>query len=65
MLLAAEALFTQSGPMAAWVVLFFLGNTIYFRHFEEPRLAARFGDDYQQYCRHVGRWLPRLTPWKP
>ena len=28
--------------------------------FEEPQLRAEFGSEYEQYCAHVGRWLPRL-----
>jgi protein-S-isoprenylcysteine O-methyltransferase Ste14 len=26
---------------------------------EEPRLRARFGDTYVEYCRRVPRWIPR------
>ena len=26
---------------------------------EEPSLHARFGPEYQAYCRRVGRWFPR------
>jgi protein-S-isoprenylcysteine O-methyltransferase Ste14 len=32
--------------------------------FEEPMMVERFGEDYQEYCRHVGRIMPRLSPWK-
>lgn len=31
--------------------------------YEEPTLRGMFGDDYVEYCRHVRRWIPRLTPW--
>jgi protein-S-isoprenylcysteine O-methyltransferase Ste14 len=31
--------------------------------YEEPWLARQFGGEWQQYRSHVGRWLPRLTPW--
>src|SRR5581483_9033615 len=31
--------------------------------YEEPTLRRMFGADYEAYCRHVGRWIPRLTPW--
>lgn len=31
--------------------------------FEEPDLAARFGEGYRAYQRAVPRWLPRLRPW--
>jgi len=30
---------------------------------EEPGLRKTFGSDYAEYCRHVRRWIPRLTPW--
>jgi protein-S-isoprenylcysteine O-methyltransferase Ste14 len=28
---------------------------------EEPTLRQSFGADYESYCAHVPRWLPRLT----
>jgi protein-S-isoprenylcysteine O-methyltransferase Ste14 len=31
--------------------------------YEEPTLRKKFGTDYEQYCRNVRRWWPRLTPW--
>lgn len=30
---------------------------------EESMLADRFGGDYEEYCRHVPRLVPRLRPW--
>ena len=42
--------------LAAAVQLF-----IVFR--EEPVLRRLFGADYEEYARHVRRWIPRLTPW--
>ena len=30
---------------------------------EEPALRRTFGADYDEYCRNVRRWIPRLTPW--
>jgi protein-S-isoprenylcysteine O-methyltransferase Ste14 len=44
----------MSGPVSAYVLLR-----------EEPRLAARFGEQYERYCAAVPRWLPRLHPWNP
>ena len=38
----------------------FLLAELYLIKVEEPRLAARFGDSYEQYCDRVPRW-PR--PW--
>ncbi len=30
--------------------------------YEEPHLRKVFGSEYQEYCRQVHRWLPRLRP---
>jgi protein-S-isoprenylcysteine O-methyltransferase Ste14 len=32
--------------------------------YEEPTLRKLFGAQYQEYCRNVPRWLPRLRPWR-
>lgn len=34
------------------------------KRFEEPDLLARFGDEWRTYANAVGRWWPRLTPWR-
>lgn len=31
--------------------------------YEEPTLRKKFGADYEEYCRNVRRWWPRLQPW--
>ena len=65
LILLAEALLFQSWPLSAWMVVFFIGNTIYFRFIEEKGLEKRFGDDYRKYKACVPRWIPRLQPWNP
>lgn len=32
--------------------------------YEEPTLRRMFGAEYEEYCRNVPRWLPRLRPWR-
>ncbi len=32
--------------------------------YEEPKLRATFGDEYQLYRANVPRWIPRFTPWR-
>jgi len=32
--------------------------------YEEPTLRKLFGAQYQEYCRNVARWLPRLRAWR-
>jgi protein-S-isoprenylcysteine O-methyltransferase Ste14 len=29
--------------------------------YEEPTLRRKFGREYEDYCRHVHRWVPRLS----
>jgi protein-S-isoprenylcysteine O-methyltransferase Ste14 len=37
---------------------------IAFVHFyEEPNLRRKFGNEYEEYCRQVPRWIPRLRPY--
>jgi protein-S-isoprenylcysteine O-methyltransferase Ste14 len=59
------ALLLLSPAHLAWAALFALINCIYIPLIEEPQLVRRFGDSYREYCRHVPRVLPRLTPWQP
>jgi protein-S-isoprenylcysteine O-methyltransferase Ste14 len=65
MMLAAEALLLHSWAIFLLLVVFILGNMLYFPLVEEKSLERRFGDAYREYKRNVPRWLPRLTPWRP
>lgn len=64
-MLLGESLLFGSWLLLGWMLLFFIGNSLYFPLVEEPKLRQRFGADYEEYCRHVHRWLPRLRPWRP
>jgi len=59
LVLAGEALFTQSPALISWFVCFALANIVYIRLHEEPGLEARFGDRYRDYCARVPRWWPK------
>ena len=37
---------------------------LFVRLYEEPILRGKFGADYEEYCRNVPRWIPRLRAWK-
>lgn len=49
-------------PMLILVAVMCLVITAFVMAYEEPTLRRLFGHDYETYCRHVRRWLPRLTP---
>jgi protein-S-isoprenylcysteine O-methyltransferase Ste14 len=40
-----------------------LGVDLFVMFYEEPTLRGKFGADYEEYCRNVPRWLPRLHAW--
>ena len=40
----------------------FIATTLFIALYEEPALRRLFGNEYEQYCEHVHRWRPRLTP---
>ncbi len=63
--LAGEAMLLTSLPHAVWAVVCVVLNLIYIPLVEEPHLVDRFGEPYCEYCRHVPRIVPRLTPWSP
>jgi len=62
-LLFAEAILLQSWAIAVWMMVFFIGNAVYFPLGEERGMEKRFGNQYRDYKEHVPRWMPRLSPW--
>ncbi len=40
-----------------------VGVALFAKFCEEPTLRGKFGADYEEYCRNVPRWIPRLRPW--
>ncbi len=41
-----------------------LAVALFVRLYEEPHLRTIFGADYEEYCRNVRRWLPRIRAWE-
>lgn len=40
-----------------------VGVALFVKFYEEPTLRGKFGADYEEYCRNVPRWIPRLRAW--
>jgi len=51
--------------MAAIVVasVVVLGVVLFVLFYEEPTLRRSFGAGYEEYCKNVRRWVPRVRPW--
>lgn len=64
LILAGEVLLFQSkGVFIYLLVMFGVFNFLVVGR-EEARLGKRFGESYKQYCKSVGRWIPRLSPYR-
>jgi protein-S-isoprenylcysteine O-methyltransferase Ste14 len=59
-ILLGEAALMQSRDLVIYWVIWFVAVNLFVVGYEEPMLRQRFGDSYDEYTRHVGRWLPRL-----
>lgn len=62
--LLGEAMLFSSGWIFGFFILFMTLNTVYFKISEEPGLIKRFGHEYEEYCKQVPMWIPRLSPWE-
>jgi protein-S-isoprenylcysteine O-methyltransferase Ste14 len=40
-----------------------VGVALFVQFYEEPTLRKMFGAEYEEYCKNVRRWLPRMRAW--
>lgn len=59
LLLFGVASYCQSPTFLLVALAFLPAIDMYVRRVEEPRLEARFGEEYIEYKRVVPRWIPR------
>jgi len=56
-MLIGEAIYFQSTNLWVYVVIVFILFNVFIMLVEEPRLRRDFGNEYEQYCRKVRRWI--------
>jgi len=57
-------IFGHANPvLIAAVAAVAVGVDLFVLFYEEPTLRKKFGADYEEYCRNVRRWWPRLRGW--
>ena len=59
-----EALLFQSKSLFLYALAIFGVCNFHILILEEPYLANKFGESYQQYRKSVRRWIPRMTPYR-
>jgi protein-S-isoprenylcysteine O-methyltransferase Ste14 len=60
LVMLGEATVLHFAILAEWALIFFAGTCVFVLLYEEPVLRAKFGAEYEEYCRSVPRWFPRL-----
>ena len=63
-ILGETALFGSVRAGLGYLVALGAALAVFVIAYEEPALRAKFGAEYEEYCRHVPRFIPRLRPWK-
>jgi len=58
LILLAESWFFWSSTLLSYTGFCFIVANILVIGYEENRLRHKYGNEYQRYCRHVGRWIP-------
>jgi len=58
----AEALYVASVGVWLYAIAISVLAHLAVVRIEEPELRSRFGAAYDEYCRDVPRWMPRLSP---
>ena len=59
-----EALIFNSRALLYYFLLVVAMQMVHVPLNEERWLRRGFGAEYEEYCRHVPRWLPRRTPYE-
>lgn len=61
--LLGESLFFGSLGIALYAAAAWLTAHLFVMGYEEPSLRKAYGAEYETYCAHVPRWIPRLKQW--
>ena len=59
LVVVGEAWLFVALPLLLYAGALGLGFHLFVIGYEEPTLRGRFGDEYEEYRRHVSRWIPR------
>ena len=62
-IILGQALLLGDPHLITYAVFPWLVAHVFVLTYEEPTLRRSFGADYETYCAHVRRWIPRFTPW--
>jgi protein-S-isoprenylcysteine O-methyltransferase Ste14 len=61
-MILGQAIYYGSFSIVVYLLAMVLAFNLFVRFYEEPTLRRLFGEQYDEYCRKVPRWLLRVTP---
>jgi len=64
-ILLGQCVLFGSTTLLIYTLLVWAAMATFVRWYEEPVLATRYGQQYEDYRENVKAWWPRLTPWSP
>ena len=64
-LILSQALSFFSLPILVYFAFIAACFHLFIVVYEEPHLRKAFGEQYEDYCRYVRRWIPHLNPYRP
>jgi len=60
MVILGWSIFFQDAVLVVYTVIIGTIFHLFVVLYEEPHLQQTFGDEYKNYCKQVGRWLPKI-----
>jgi protein-S-isoprenylcysteine O-methyltransferase Ste14 len=60
-----QSLLLGNARVLGYGSLVWLGFHLFVLGYEEPTLRSSYREEYEKFCSHVPRWIPRLKPWRP
>ncbi|MFX0203846.1 MAG: methyltransferase family protein [Candidatus Hodarchaeota archaeon] len=64
LIMIGEVLLFKSSVLVLYFLVLFLFLHMFVVFVEEPMLKLKFGESYEQYCKSVPRWVPRLKAYR-
>jgi protein-S-isoprenylcysteine O-methyltransferase Ste14 len=64
-LIAGQALLLGNRTLLSYGMFVWLAFETFVILYEEPVLRRTYAAEYEEFCRNVPRWIPRLSAWNP
>jgi protein-S-isoprenylcysteine O-methyltransferase Ste14 len=64
LVILGQALLLGNLRVLAYAIFVWLAFHLFVLIYEEPTLRKSFGAEYEIFCAHVPRWIPRFSPWR-